>query len=276
MKLVFITGAVRGIGRALALALSGAGFAVRACSRSRSDLTSLADESDGRILTDRLDVCDNQAVKAWITAGCSEAGLLPWGLVTVAGVHGAIDPLIHASWEEWRRGVEVNLFGSVLPAKCFAEVLVQRALPGRILLFSGGGATKPIPNLSSYCAGKAGLVRFSETLAHELRPYGITVNAIAPGNVNTTLTQTIIDAGPQHAGDALYRTVEQQLQNTSHTPERAVALVGYLLGDSSQQITGRLLSAVWDQWETLHERAEILENPDIYTLRRVTPNEAGR
>ena len=276
MKLVFITGAGRGIGRAIALSLAKNGYAVRACSRSQSELRSLETEAEGEIRTRALDVCDEDAVQNWFAEESREGSFIPWGLLTVAGIHGAIDPLHKASWSEWKQGVEVNLFGSAFAAKCFSELLLERRLPGRILLFSGGGATKPIPNLSSYCASKAGLVRFAETLALELSPHSIRVNAIAPGAVNTALTQTILEAGPERAGRNLFTNVQKQARDPSHTPEKAVALVEYLLEESSSPISGRLISAVWDEWRTLHEQHALLENPDIYTLRRLTPVEADQ
>ena len=111
------------------------------------------------------------------------AGATPWGLVTAAGIYGSIGPFIEESWELWKETIEVNLYGSALAARTFARQLVNQKLPGKIILLSGGGPTKPIPNVSAYCASKAAVVRFGETLAHELKAHQITVNSIAPFSV---------------------------------------------------------------------------------------------
>lgn len=268
-KLVLITGASKGIGRATALALAKEGYAVSGCARGGKALRALQDESGGEIRTASIDVCQENELRNWIETQCEGESCIPWAMITAAGIHGAISPLSIAAWEEWKKGVSINLFGSVYAAKCMSEILIRRNLPGRILFLSGGGASKPIPHLSSYCASKAAIVRCAETIAHELAPHKISVNAIAPGAVNTSLTQTIVEAGPERAGLSLYRSVERQLQDPSHTPDKAVQLIKYLLEESSAPIQGRLISAIWDDWHNLHNTQDFLENREIFTLRRI-------
>jgi NAD(P)-dependent dehydrogenase (short-subunit alcohol dehydrogenase family) len=165
----------------------------------------------------------------------------------------------------------VNLYGTAYACQAFARELLKRKLPGRIALLSGGGATQPIENLTSYCASKAAVVRFGETLAQELRDHGITVNAIAPGAVNTAITETILEAGPEKAGKGLYERTLKQKQSGGTTPDKAAGLASYLMSEQSERVTGRLISAVWDDWATLHENRQILDSKDYYTLRRSVP-----
>src|SRR5262249_12081359 len=155
-----------------------------------------------------VDVTNLEAVTSWVRDEVRETQATPWGLVTAAGIHGAITPFVElgqaqGDWAEWKKGVEVNLYGTANACHAFARELINRKLPGPIAMLSGGGATQPIESLTSYCASKAAVVRFGETLACELKPHGITVNAIAPGAVNTAITETILEAGPEKAGRAL-------------------------------------------------------------------------
>ena len=268
-KLILITGASRGIGRALAQHLYKQGYQVSVCARNINELSELQRESQGNIRIHTLDVCNAPALQTWIETECAQQELVPWGLITVAGIHGSIGPFIETSWEEWKQALEVNLYGSAFACKIFASTLVKRNLTGRILLFSGGGATQAIQNLSSYGASKAALVRFGETLALELKDKGITVNAIAPGLVNTALTQTIVTAGRERAGKVLYDKTINQLQD-QHGPEKALALCSYLLGEETSALSGKLISAVWDDWHTLHKDIHKILDPHLYTLRRNT------
>jgi NAD(P)-dependent dehydrogenase (short-subunit alcohol dehydrogenase family) len=82
--------------------------------------------------------------------------------------------------------------------------LLRKPSRGKILIFSGCGATKPMPNLSAYAASTAGVVRYAETLAEELKPEGIDINAIALGAMNTSLLDEILNAVPEKVGEAYY------------------------------------------------------------------------
>ena len=269
-KRVLITGAGRGIGRAIALRLAQEGFAVSGCARTRSELEETLKLSQGAVRIARVDVNKPESLDAWIEKESTAGGEL-WGLVTAAGIHGAIGPFLETPWEDWKLATEVNLYGTARAAQKFARELVGQKRGGRIVLLSGGGATKAIANMSAYCASKSAVVRFGETLAEELGPHGITVNSIAPGAVNTALTQTIIDAGPQKSGPALFESTLKQTKGPATSPDKAAALVKYLMSEQSAPVTGRLIAAVWDDWAHLHENQTILSSNDYYKLRRMLP-----
>ena len=142
---------------------------------------------------------------------------------------------------------------------------------------SGGGATKPLPFLSAYAASKAAVVRFGETLAEELRDSGVTVNAVTPVCLTpASAFDEVLDAGPEKVGTAFYEAAVKQ-KATGGTPlEQGAALCVYLASDASAGITGKLISAVWDPWETLGQRLADIRESDIYTLRRITPADRGK
>lgn len=272
-KRILITGAGRGIGREIALKLSDLGFQVSGCARSEKELAETRRLSGDKIRVARVDVRSAREVEQWIESESRASGAVLWGLVTAAGIHGDIAPFIESDWTQWTTAIEVNLYGTALCCKYFARKLLASNRPGRIVLLSGGGATQPIENLTAYCASKAAVVRFGETLAVELKSAGITVNSIAPGAVNTAITETIIQAGPEKAGKSLYEKTLKQLKDGGTTPDKASNLAAYLMTEESAPVTGKLISAVWDPWPTLHTNAEIIENKDMYALRRTVPPE---
>ena len=145
---------------------------------------------------------------------------------------------------------------------------MRRRGGGKIVNISGGGATSPRPDFSSYAAAKCALVRLTETLAEELKEDRIDVNAVAPGAMNTRMLDELLSAGPDAAprefADALKRKREG-----GTPPDKAAGLVAMLASSLSDGITGKLISAVWDDWEQLPQRREELKKSELYTLRRV-------
>src|SRR5205823_3330425 len=183
-------------------------------------------------------------------------------LVNNAGIYGPIGRLEEVDWTEWERAVRVNLLGSVLTARAIVPHMRANGY-GKIIQLSGGGATAPLPRLSAYAASKAAVVRFAETLAEEVRDSGIDVNAIAPGALDTRLLDEVLEAGPERAGSEFHRRMLKQ-KKTGGTPlERGASLAVYLASAASDGITGRLISAPWDQWEKLSTRREELADSDV-------------
>jgi 3-oxoacyl-[acyl-carrier protein] reductase len=132
-----------------------------------------------------------------------------------------------------------------------------------------------LPRLSAYAASKAAVVRLTETLAEELREFSIDLNAIAPGALNTRLLDEILNAGPDAVGKEFYQKSLKQRDSGGVPPDKAARLCVYLASEISYGITGKLISAQWDPWENLHEFREQLANSDIYTLRRIVPEDRG-
>jgi NAD(P)-dependent dehydrogenase (short-subunit alcohol dehydrogenase family) len=182
-------------------------------------------------------------------------------LVNNAAVQGPIGPTDAVDWDAWEHTIRVNLLGTVLMTRAVLPGMRERGR-GKIINLSGGGATGPRPNFSAYAASKAAVVRFTETLAHELRGTGIDVNAIAPGALNTRMRDEVLQAGPERAG-AEY---EQAARRGETSFEPATKLAVFLASSASDGISGRLLAALWDDWASLGELDD-----DAYTLRRVVP-----
>ena len=194
-------------------------------------------------------------------------------LVLNAGVYGPKGSIDRVDWTEWARAVEINLFGSVLPARALVPHFSDRGY-GKIVQLSGGGATNPLPGLSSYAASKAAVVRFAETLAEELREHRVDVNAIAPGALNTRMLDEVLAAGPLAVGQAFYDRALEQQRSGGVPLERGASLAVWLASGASDGVTAKLLSAVWDPWSELGEHLDDLAS-DVYTLRRIVPGDRG-
>src|SRR5258708_4738664 len=173
-------------------------------------------------------------------------------VVNCAGFQGPIGPTQTIEPNIWTRTVEINFFGCFYLARAAVPIMLARR-GGKIIYFSGGGATSSRPFFSAYSASKAAVVRFTETLADELRNTNIQVNAIAPGPVRSRMWDEMRAAGA--AGGP--KTIEEirQMDLTGGGPaERAAALALVLASEGSGSPTGRPISAVHDKWEGMEQR----------------------
>jgi NAD(P)-dependent dehydrogenase (short-subunit alcohol dehydrogenase family) len=273
---ILITGASQGLGKAIARACVSEGAHVLLCARDPQALASTVAElsaaAPGRLHSLAVDVCDPAAIGKAVDFAAAK---LPnfCGLVNNAGIWGPKGAVEDVTWDEWRYAIEVNLFGVV--HACRAAVPRFRARGyGKIVNLSGGGATAPMPRLSAYAASKAAVVRFTETLAGEVREARIDVNALAPGALNTKMLDELLAAGPEQVGEYYQRALKQK-ESGGSSLERAADLCVRLLSSDTDGITGKLISAVWDPWESLAEHRADLASSDVYTLRRITPSDRG-
>jgi NAD(P)-dependent dehydrogenase (short-subunit alcohol dehydrogenase family) len=278
-RAALITGGSQGLGLAIADAYVAAGASVVLSGRSADALGTAEQRLAGnagagqRVLTYRGDVSRPEEVEALVAFAIDALPDLAI-VVNNAGIYGPKGPSEEVDWLEWVRAIEINLFGSVLMARAVLPHLKRRGY-GKLIQLSGGGATAPLPNLTAYATSKAAIIRFMESLAHEVSADGIDVNAIAPGGLNTRMLDEVIAAGPEQVGAAFYaRAVEQQA--SGGTPlEHGANLAVYLASAESDGITGRLLSAVWDPWATLGDHRAELADTDVFTLRRIVPGDRG-
>jgi len=278
-RTALITGGTQGLGLEIARAYLAAGVAgVCICGRDAAalrtavmELTSAADSGQS-VLGEVADVSSPAEVDRLVDAAVSGLGGITI-LVSNAGVYGPKGPIDRVDWSEWTRAVEINLYGSVLPARALVAHFRKRGY-GKIVQLSGGGATNPLPGLSAYAASKAAVVRFAETLAGELHDDHVDVNAIAPGALNTRMLDEVLAAGPEAVGQAFYQRALEQQRSGGVPLRRGAEVAVFLASAASDGITGKLLSAVWDPWSELPEHLEDLAS-DVYTLRRVVPADRG-
>jgi NAD(P)-dependent dehydrogenase (short-subunit alcohol dehydrogenase family) len=275
-----VTGGSQGLGYAIAERFVAEGARVFLCARSADQLgvagRRLQEEAGGvdAVRWQQGDVSVPLDVKAVVEGAIAAFGGLDV-LVCNAGVHGPKGRSEDVDWNAWMSALNINLGGSVLCCRAVLPHFRARGA-GKIIVLSGGGATKPMPFLSAYAASKAALVRFCETLAAEVQDAGIDVNAIAPGALNTRLLDDVLEAGPGRVGQTLYEQALAQKREGGASLETAAALCAFFASPQSDGITGRLVSAVWDPWDELSARRDELAGSDIYTLRRIVPEDRGK
>jgi NAD(P)-dependent dehydrogenase (short-subunit alcohol dehydrogenase family) len=199
-----------------------------------------------------------------------------WGaldaLIHCAGTQGAIGPAVDVDPLEWVRTVRENIQGAYFVIRAFVPFLIRSPrLRAKVLLFSGGGASYDRPNFSAYACAKTGLVRLVETLATEWQDLPIDINILAPGSINTGMTREILELGPEIAGDAEYKRALQQLENGGDSLEKVLSMVRFLVSNESDGISGRFISAQWDDQRKLLNAIREIENRDAFKLRRIVP-----
>ena len=270
-----ITGANQGLGLEIARAYVAAGADLLICARDAVKLEEARNElvaSGRKVIAEAADVSRPEDVERVVARALAEFGGVQI-LVNNAGVYGPLGRIDETDWDEWTRAVEINLYGSVLPARALLPHFRANRY-GKIVQISGGGATNPLPRISSYAASKAAVIRFAETLAEEVRGEGIDVNAIAPGALNTRLLDEALAAGPERVGEAFFARMVRQKEQGGAPMDRGAALAVFLASAESDGITGKLLSAIWDPWQELPSHSSDLAG-DVYTLRRIVPKDRG-
>lgn len=278
-RTALITGANQGLGLAIARAYVEAGASVFMCARdiallerARVEVAALASPKQV-VLARSADVSRQEDVGQLAAAALGAFPQLNI-LVNNAGVYGPIGPIEDVDWDTWVQAIAINLFGSIMVCRALLPHFKAQHY-GKIVQLSGGGATNPLPRISAYAASKAAIVRFAETLAEEVRSDGIDVNSIAPGALNTRLLDEVLAAGPEAVGTEFHERMVRTKAQGGTPLEKGAALAVFLGSAESDGITSKLLSAVWDPWETLSEHLDDLQGSDVYTLRRIVPKDRG-
>jgi NAD(P)-dependent dehydrogenase (short-subunit alcohol dehydrogenase family) len=265
-KVCIVTGSGRGIGKAIALEFSKQGASLVLCSRTASELQSVAAEIvkmhgvAARVFT--VDVSDFLQVSNMVSKTIEQFGRIDV-LVNNAGVQGPIGLLWNNDLKDWKRTIEINLFGTVHCCKAVIPYMII-ARKGKIINVSGSGEGA-FPRFSSYSCSKSAIVRLTETLAAELAGYNVQVNALAPGAVKTKFLDQVLEAGLE-AGDYYEKAVKQRAGG-GISPSRAAQFASFLASDNSAGLTGRLFSASWDNWQKLDTKK--IASSSLYQMRRI-------
>ena len=274
-----ITGSSQGLGKAIAEQFLREGANVVLCARSEKDLSATRDDlarqfPGQKVSAKACDVSNEHQVGELVSFAVAELGSIE-ALVLNAGIYGPMGPTESVSLEEWRRALDINLFGVLLPCRSLIPHF-KKAGRGKVIVLSGGGATNPLPNISAYAASKAAVVRLMETFAEELRSFHVDVIAIAPGALATRLVDEVLSAGPEKVGAAFFEKNKNWKEKGAVPLELGASLAVYLASAESDGITGKLISAQWDPWKDLQKHRDELAKSDIYCLRRIVPEDRGK
>jgi 3-oxoacyl-[acyl-carrier protein] reductase len=245
-RVALVTGGGRGIGRNIALELANAGARVAVAARTSEQVEQTAAEIGG--LAIEADVSDRDSVERMVERAESELGPLDL-LVCNAGVAGWETTAWELEPERWWRVFEVNVLGVYLCCRAAIPPMLAHG-GGRIVNVASGAAYLPGSRTTSYSASKAAVHRFSEVLALQLEPHGISVFSISPGLVRTEMTEDAF------ADDAPWTP-----------PELAPRLVRALASGRLDALAGRYLHAEHDDVDDLVRRADEIVADDLNAIR---------
>jgi NAD(P)-dependent dehydrogenase (short-subunit alcohol dehydrogenase family) len=245
-RVAAVTGANRGIGRAIAVALAAGGFTVAASARdpaSLADTVAEAGKADGTAVPLACDVRDEVSVAAM--AAQAEALGPVQAVVANAGVAGPTRPLHELSLEDWRDTLATDLDGVFLTFRAFIPAMIERR-GGSLIAISSMTGKRPLHGRTPYAAAKMGVIGLVRTLATELGPYGIRVNAICPGPVAGPRIDEVIRK------QAAARGITEEQARAAFTgasplgrlveAEEVAAACVFLASDDSAAVTGEDLN----------------------------------
>lgn len=252
-QVAIVTGAGRGIGRAIAEELARAGAAVALLARSADQLETvvrrLTDEGCAA-LAQQADVTDVEAVVGAVEAARSRLGD-PTLLVNNAGTAAAIGPVSDVDPDAWWRDVRSSVFGSFVVTRAVLPGMLARR-SGRIVNIASYSGIRPSPHLSAYGAAKAALINFTESVAAETSAEGIKVFALSPGHVRTALVHHLLES------DEGKRWLPQTRDSTPLDARDSAMLVCRIATGRYDALSGTFLHVLDDVEELARDAAEIV------------------
>jgi NAD(P)-dependent dehydrogenase (short-subunit alcohol dehydrogenase family) len=237
-KCALVTGAFGGLGRHFALTLVRAGARVGLVGRRVPAGEALAAEiraAGGKVAVHAMDVTDPRSVQAAVDAVVAELGPLDV-LVNNAGV-AVTKPFLEVTEQDWNDVVEVNLNGAWRVAQCVARHMRDARRGGSIVNIASITGLRVAGAISAYVASKAGLIQLTQAMALELARYGIRVNALAPGYIETDINR---DFFASEAGQALIKRIPQRRIGK---PEELDGPLLLLASDAASYMTGSVIVA---------------------------------
>lgn len=233
-KVIIVTGGAGGIGSEICRGLAADGLNVVVADYAKEVADQIATEireRNGEATAVQVDVGDRQSVAHMVQQTLEKYGRIDF-LLNGAGVMTRV-PVVDMAEEEWDRVIRINLKGTFLCSQAAAKQMIPKK-EGRILSIASGRGVAGQARASHYAASKAGIIAFSKSLAAELAPYDITVNAICPGATDTAMSRAGSTADEFKKREAIPPLLDGLTQK-----DEIVGLVRYLLSDATRFVTGQ-------------------------------------
>lgn len=221
-------------------AREGASLILVDVNQDQAEQAAIAARGSGReALAIALDVTDPRQVRQAIQAAIQKFGKIDI-LANIAGHQGPGAPVWEVDPDAWRRTIDVNLWGTFLICREVLPYMVARRY-GRVINVASGAGNHPMPYFSGYSASKAAVIHFTRTIAEELKPFGITANAIGVRGV-TRMWQDVLEAGP--GGGATTANIRSQYEaGMKPEVEENMPVFLFLASEDSRHVTGQYLEA---------------------------------
>lgn len=259
-----VTGAARGLGRAFAVALSKAGMSVAIVDVRQDELSETLREIEsggGRGIAVPTDISDAAAVASLIKSVEQKLGPIDL-LVNNAALAGPAGPTWEADPLAWWRCQEVNLRGPFLCCHAVLPGMISRKR-GRVVNVASAAGTVSVPYLSAYVTSKAALIRFTETLAYEARPFGVSIFAMHPGAVRTPMNEELLTTTSSKWLPWLEHIFQR---GEDETTEPGAGMVLFLASGKADALSGKFFMVPENPTDLVARTNEIVQK-DLYTLR---------
>lgn len=238
-KSAVVTGAGRGLGRAIALAMSREGARTAIISRSAHELEEAAGRMKGECFVFKGDVSEPEDVSRMVRETRKRFSSIDI-LVNNAGIIGPVRFMEDADKRSWRKTLDVNLNGASLFAKAVTPVMKESG-GGKIINIVSGLGRMPFPRFCAYAVSKAGLIQLTLSLSAELEEQGIRVNAIDPGVMDTKMQEELRGMGPEVLGESVHREfVEYKEKGRLKDPDEVARLAVFLASPRGDHLTGEV------------------------------------
>ena len=268
-KVAIITGAGRGIGRAIALAYAREGARLALVARSPNELEDTAREAQALGVPACViptDVADREQVDSMVAQVIDQYSTIDI-LVNNAAISGPVGPLWDNEPEHWVQTIQVNLFGTFFCCRAVLPVMVKQDR-GQLINIGGGGDMESSPNFSAYSSSKAAMVRLTEVLALELAETNVRVNSLRPGSVHTRMMEEEVEVLDALGINELRDQVKVTTGGGGEPIEITANLAVVLASADAGNLSGRLVATRDDITKWTGRIPEIMES-EAYLLRRV-------
>ena len=274
-KVAIITGGSRGIGKAIAERFAQEGCNLMLASRTKSELEetaeSLKKQFSVNVNSYQTDIGNENEVTSMVLQTIQKFDKIDI-LVNNAAIIGPMGEISKINGQEFFNTLQNNIGGTVFCTKAVIPYMKSQKL-GCIINLSGGGGLYPLPYYDAYSASKAAIVRLTENFALELDEFNINVTAISPGAVNTKMFDEQLKADKNSIGEKNWQELQDRLSSGGAPIDKAPELALFIASQNRKEFNGRVISAIWDDWENISDQKEKIIDTDIFQMRRVIPKD---
>ncbi len=274
-KVAIVTGGSRGIGKAIAERFAQEGCNLMLASRTKSELEKTAEsikkQFSVNISSYQTDIGNENEVASMVQKTIAEFGKIDI-LINNAAIVGPTGEISQINGREFFNTLKNNIGGTVFCTKAVIPHMKSQKR-GCIINLSGGGGLYPLPYYDAYSASKAAIVRLTENFALELEKFNIFVTAISPGAVNTKMFDEQLKIGKNTIGEKNWQALQDRLASGGDSIYKASELALFIACQNRKELNGRVISAIWDNWENISKQKEKIIDTDVFQMRRIVPKD---